>query len=88
MQKIEVRFVHRDLAAQRHHPTRSQQRQVEALAVVGRARAERLQFDLQRFDERSLESDVVKQMLSQYELALGEIGDAVSPGQPKADPGV
>src|SRR5436190_16371906 len=76
MQKIEVRFVHRDLAAQRHHPARSQQRQVEALAVVRRAGAERLQFDLQRFDERALVTDVVQQVLSQDELSVAEVRDA------------
>src|SRR5206468_9189056 len=75
MQQIEVRFIDRDLTAQCHHPTRSQQRQVEALAVVRGAGAERLDLGLDRLDERALCADVMKQVLTHHQLALTEVRD-------------
>src|SRR5258705_8876768 len=76
MQQVEVRLVDGDLAAQRHDPARPQERQVKCLAVVRSARAEMLDLGLDRFDEWALVSDVVKQVLTEDELAVAEVRDA------------
>ena len=51
MEQIEMRFVDRDLAPQRHDEARAKYRQVERLAVVRRARAKWFDLLFQRGDE-------------------------------------
>src|SRR5258705_9675426 len=76
MQQVEVRLVDGDLAAQRHDPARAQERQVECLPVVRGARTKVFDLRLDRLDEWALVSDVMKQVLTEDELAVAEVRDA------------
>src|SRR4051812_49077235 len=73
MKQIEMRLVDRELAPAGHHESRSQERQVERLAVVRRAGAERLEIPFQVLDELAFRSDVAQEMLSQDELAITQV---------------
>src|SRR5437762_12717898 len=72
MQKVEVRVVHGDLAAYRHDETRSDDRKIEGLAVVGRARAKRLDLCFEALYELSFRPEVEKHVLPKDELLIGE----------------
>ena len=63
MEQIEMRFVDRDLAPQRHDEARAKYRQVERLAVVRAACAERLDLIAQRGNEAAFRGEVKEQML-------------------------
>src|SRR5439155_10117677 len=76
VQEVEVRVVHGDLAAYGHDEARADDREVERLAVVGRARAERLDLLFELFDEFSLRTEIEKHVLPQDQLPAGEVSDA------------
>ncbi len=70
VEQIEVRLVDRELAADGHDEARAQQRDVERLAVVRRARPKRLELLPQMLDERRLRTEIAQQVLPEHELAL------------------
>src|SRR5439155_17030307 len=76
MQEIEVRVVDGELAADRHHETRADDRNVERLAVVRGARAKRLDLFLQALNEFAFRTEIQKHVLPQDQFLLGEVGDA------------
>src|SRR5207248_3105722 len=76
VEQIEMRFVDGELAADRHDEARSQQRQIERLAVVRAARAERLELALQMLDECRLGTEVAQHVLPKDELAIAQVHEA------------
>ena len=76
MEEVEVRVVDRDLAANGHHESGPDDRQVEGLAVVRRARAKRFDLAFELFDEFSLRTEVKKHVLPQDQLLVSEVSDA------------
>src|SRR2546423_13818284 len=60
MQEVEMRIIQGELAADRHYEARADDREVERLAVVRRARAKRLDLGLHALDELPLGPAVQK----------------------------
>src|SRR2546423_4114153 len=76
VQEVEMRIIHGELAAYRHDETRADDREVERLSVVRRARPERLDLGLEALDELAFRPEVQKHVLPQHQLFLREVSDA------------
>ena len=73
MQEIEVGVVDAEVRAQGHDEARPEQRQVEALPVVRRARAEGAELVAERAHERRLGTDLAEEVLPENELAVPNV---------------
>src|SRR2546423_4854695 len=76
VQEVEMRIIHGELAAYRHDETRADDREVERLSVVRRARPERLDLGLQALDKFPFRPEVPKHGLPQDQFLTGEVSDA------------
>ena len=68
-----MRLVDAEVGPQGHHEAGPEERQVEALPVVRPARSERGELVAERADELALAREVAQQVLTQDELAVGEV---------------
>src|SRR5205814_2984352 len=76
MQEIEVGIVDAEVRAERHDEARPEQRQVEALSVVRRARAEGGELLAERTHERRLGANLAEEVLPEDELAIPNVRGA------------
>ena len=63
VKQVEVRVVHRELTPNGHHKPRSDDREIERLAVVRGARAKRFDLGLEALDELCLRPEVQQHVL-------------------------
>src|SRR5205085_9247221 len=76
MQQVEVRVIDREIAAYGHDETGADDREIEGLAVVRRARPKRLDLFLEALDELALRPEIQKHVLPQDQFLFGEVSDA------------